>query len=191
MTNQSLFGSGSRLVYDVRVNSEDRQLLYQGMSALLTGAGFSGTFTTYGVTVAVNGAATPAGTTVVYSGTNRSNSGKPFRHVGTLHLEEAFAEAKASPSTDQTDPLPEAVFRHAARDPTVDCLREIYIAVLSLNFICISSVTSRGPEECSHQDVIWRARFGLLPRPRLRRRTRGAASLQVWSQRPPMCRRPG
>jgi conjugal transfer mating pair stabilization protein TraN len=70
MTNQSMFGSGSRLVYDVLMNSENRQFLYQGMSALLTGAGFSGTFTTYGVTVAVNGAAIPAGSTVVYSGTN-------------------------------------------------------------------------------------------------------------------------
>jgi conjugal transfer mating pair stabilization protein TraN len=70
MTNQSMFGSGSRLVYDVLMNSENRQFLYQGMSALLSGAGFSGTFTTYGVTVAVNGAAIPAGSTVVYSGTN-------------------------------------------------------------------------------------------------------------------------
>ncbi|MBX9794852.1 MAG: type-F conjugative transfer system mating-pair stabilization protein TraN, partial [Burkholderiaceae bacterium] len=67
MTNQSLFGSGSRLVYDVLMNAENRQFLYQGMSALLTGAGFSGSFTTYGVTVAVNGAAIPAGSTVVYS----------------------------------------------------------------------------------------------------------------------------
>src|SRR5258706_11121214 len=32
------------------------------------GAGFSGSFTTYGVTVAVNGAAVPAGSAVLYSG---------------------------------------------------------------------------------------------------------------------------
>jgi len=68
MTNQSLFGTGSRLVYDVLMNAENRQFLYQGMSALLTGAGFSGTFTTYGVTVAVNGVALPAGSSVLYAG---------------------------------------------------------------------------------------------------------------------------
>lgn len=68
MTNQSLFGTGSRLVYDVLMNSENQQFIYQGMSALLLGGGFSGTFTTYGVTVAVNGAALPAGSVAVYAG---------------------------------------------------------------------------------------------------------------------------
>jgi len=67
MTNQSLFGTGSRLVYDVLMNSENQQFIYQGMSALLLGGGFSGTFTTYGVTVAVNGAALPAGSVAVYA----------------------------------------------------------------------------------------------------------------------------
>ena len=68
MTNQSIFGTGSRLVYDILMNSENRQFIYQGMSALLLGGGFSGTFTSYGVTVAVNGAALPAGSVAVYSG---------------------------------------------------------------------------------------------------------------------------
>ncbi len=68
MTKQSLFGTGSRLVYDVLMNAENRQFIYQGMSDLLMGGGFSGTFTTYGVTVAVNGAALPAGSVAVYSG---------------------------------------------------------------------------------------------------------------------------
>ena len=68
MTNQSLFGTGSRLVYDVLMNSENREFLYQGMSALLTSGGFSGSFTSYGVTVAVNGTALPAGSSVLYAG---------------------------------------------------------------------------------------------------------------------------
>lgn len=67
MTNQSLFGAGSRLVYDVLMNSDNQQFIYQGMSALLVGGGFSGSFTAYGVTVAVNGAAIPAGSVAVYS----------------------------------------------------------------------------------------------------------------------------
>ncbi len=68
MTNQSLFGTGSRLVYDILMNSENQQFIYQGMSAVLLGGGFSGSFTAYGVTVAVNGAAIPAGSVAVYSG---------------------------------------------------------------------------------------------------------------------------
>lgn len=68
MSNQSLFGTGSRLVYDVLMNSENREFLYQGLSALLTSGGFSGSFTSYGVTVAVNGTALPAGSAVLYSG---------------------------------------------------------------------------------------------------------------------------
>ena len=67
MSNQSLFGTGSRLVYDVLMNSENREFLYQGLSALITGGGFSGAFTTYGVTVAVNGTALPAGSVVLAS----------------------------------------------------------------------------------------------------------------------------
>ena len=44
MTNQSVFGSGTRLVYDILMNSENREFVMQGMSALLTSAGFSGTY---------------------------------------------------------------------------------------------------------------------------------------------------
>ncbi|MCW5632013.1 MAG: type-F conjugative transfer system mating-pair stabilization protein TraN [Rubrivivax sp.] len=68
LSNQSVFGTGSRLVYDILMNSENRQFIYQGMSALLLGGGFSGTFTSYGITIAVNGAALPAGSVAVYSG---------------------------------------------------------------------------------------------------------------------------
>lgn len=68
MSNNSLFGVGSRLVFDVLMNSENRQFLYQGLQALLLGGGFSGSFTSYGVTVAINGTALPAGSAVLYSG---------------------------------------------------------------------------------------------------------------------------
>lgn len=68
MSNQSVFGTGSRLVFDVLMNAGNRQFIYQGMQALLLGGGFSGAFTTYGVTVAINGAAVPAGSIALYSG---------------------------------------------------------------------------------------------------------------------------
>ena len=68
MSNQSLFGVGSRLVFDVLMNSGNRDFLYHGMQALLMSGGFSGSFTTYGVTVAINGTALPAGSSVLYAG---------------------------------------------------------------------------------------------------------------------------
>lgn len=68
MSNQSLFGTGSRLVFDILMNSENQQFLYQGMQALLLGGGFSGSFTSYGVTLAINGTALPAGSAVLYAG---------------------------------------------------------------------------------------------------------------------------
>jgi hypothetical protein len=68
MTNQSVSGVGSRLVYDMLMNSDNRDFIVQGMSALLTSGGFSGSFTTYGVTFAVNGTALPAGSVTIASG---------------------------------------------------------------------------------------------------------------------------
>jgi hypothetical protein len=67
LTNQRVFGAGSTLVYDVLTNSINQQFIRQGVASLLGGAGFSGSFTTYGVTVALEGAALPAGSTLVGS----------------------------------------------------------------------------------------------------------------------------
>lgn len=68
MDNRTMFGVGSRLVYDALMNAGNRQFLYQGMQALLMGGGFSGSFTSYGVTVAINGTALPTGSAVLYAG---------------------------------------------------------------------------------------------------------------------------
>lgn len=70
MTNQSIFGAGSKVVYDILMNADNRRFIYQGMSALLTGSGFSGAFSSYGVTVAVNGATLPTGAVTIFSGQN-------------------------------------------------------------------------------------------------------------------------
>lgn len=68
MTNQSMFGVGSGLVYDVLMNSENREFITQGVQALMASSGFTGSFTSYGVTVAVNGTALPAGSVVLSAG---------------------------------------------------------------------------------------------------------------------------
>lgn len=67
MTNQSVFGTGTQLVYDVLMNSGNRDFVAQGLSALMTNASMSGTFTSYGVTVAVNGVALPAGSVTLFA----------------------------------------------------------------------------------------------------------------------------
>jgi conjugal transfer mating pair stabilization protein TraN len=75
MTNQSTFGTGSRLVYDVLMNSDNREFLNAGLQALMSGAGFSGTFSSYGFTLAVNGAALPSGSTVLYASSTVAGEG--------------------------------------------------------------------------------------------------------------------
>ncbi|MCL4181864.1 MAG: type-F conjugative transfer system mating-pair stabilization protein TraN [Burkholderiaceae bacterium] len=91
MTNQSLFGVGSRLVYDALMNAGNRQFLYQGMQALLLGGGFSGSFTTYGVTVAVNGAALPTGSAMLYAGESVVIAFDPWSLAITIVLYSAMA----------------------------------------------------------------------------------------------------
>lgn len=75
MTNQSTFGAGSRLVYDVLMNSENREFITAGLSALLSSGGFSGTFSSYGFTLAVNGAALPSGSVALYSSSTVAGEG--------------------------------------------------------------------------------------------------------------------
>lgn len=75
MTNQKVFGTGTKLVYDILMNSENREFVMQGMSALIAGGGFSGSYTAYGVTIAVNGTALPAGSTVLYASSATAGEG--------------------------------------------------------------------------------------------------------------------
>ena len=75
MTNQSTFGAGSRLVYDVLMNSQNQEFIAAGLQALLTSGGFSGTFSTYGFTLAVNGAALPSGSVALYSSSTVAGEG--------------------------------------------------------------------------------------------------------------------
>lgn len=77
-TNQSLFGAGSRLVYDVLMNSGNREFLIQGAQALLTSGGFSGSFTSFGVTIAVNGTALPAGSVTLATTQNLAIAFNPW-----------------------------------------------------------------------------------------------------------------
>ena len=68
MSNLGVFGVGSRLVFDLLMNADNRDFVRQGLAALLNGAGFNGIYSTFGVTVAVNGTALPTGSAVLHAG---------------------------------------------------------------------------------------------------------------------------
>ncbi|MQA40588.1 conjugal transfer protein TraN [Rugamonas aquatica] len=70
MSNGGVFGSGSVLVYDVLMNSGNREFLYQGVKAMLTADSYGGTFTSFGVTFASGGTALPSGSVLLTSGDN-------------------------------------------------------------------------------------------------------------------------
>ena len=74
MTNQGVFGIGTKLVYDLLTNAQNREFVKSGMSALLTGGSFTGTFTSYGFTVALHGTALPAGSTALYATTTSTGT---------------------------------------------------------------------------------------------------------------------
>lgn len=68
MSNQLVFGLGSKLVFDILMNAQNRAFIYAGITALLTGSTFQGTFTTYGVSVSFNGAVMEEGLSILYMG---------------------------------------------------------------------------------------------------------------------------
>ena len=75
MTNQSVMGKGSNLVYDLLMNSENRQFVTQGLQAMLLDSGFSGSYSSYGFTIAVNGTALPEGSTALYASSTEAGEG--------------------------------------------------------------------------------------------------------------------
>lgn len=77
-SNGSMFGTGSRLVFDILMNSNNRSFIMAGIKSMLTSYGFSGTFTTYGVTVAINGVALPAGSVTLATGNSFAVAFNPW-----------------------------------------------------------------------------------------------------------------
>ncbi|MCG2583881.1 conjugal transfer protein TraN [Massilia sp. TS11] len=78
MSNQRVFTVGSRLVYDILMDGGNRDFLKAGMMALLKGNGFTGSFSSFGVTVAVNGTALPAGSVTLTTGDSYAVAVDPY-----------------------------------------------------------------------------------------------------------------
>jgi conjugal transfer mating pair stabilization protein TraN len=147
MTNQSMFGVGSRLVYDTLMNAGNREFLYQGMSALLTGGGFSGSFTSYGVTVAVNGTALPTGSAVLYAGDSVVVAFDPWTLVIAIVIYIVMSMMSCDEEEGKLAMKEGAHLCHAVGTYCSSCLRVLGHCVSCLthttNKCCFNSVLAR------------------------------------------------
>jgi conjugal transfer mating pair stabilization protein TraN len=138
MTNQSVFGVGSRLVYDALVNSGNRQFVSEGMQALLTGGGFSGAYSSYGLTVAVNGTALPAGSAVLYAGDTLVIAFDPWSLVIAIIIYVVMEMLSCDPTEDML-----AMKEGAGLCVTVGSYCSDCIKVLGKCVKCIEHTTSK------------------------------------------------
>lgn len=147
MTNQSMFGMGSRLVFDVLMNAGNREFLYQGMQALLLGGGFSGSFTTYGVTVAVNGTALPAGSAVLYAGESMVVAFDPWSLAITVVIYVAMSMMSCDEEEGKLAMKEGARLCHSVGTYCSSCIRVLGRCVSCIthtaNKCCFNSVLAR------------------------------------------------
>ncbi|RCW65084.1 type-F conjugative transfer system mating-pair stabilization protein TraN [Pseudorhodoferax soli] len=138
MSNQSVFGVGSRLVFDALMNSGNREFLYYGMRALLMNGGFNGTFTSYGVTVAVNGTALPAGSSVLYAGESMVVAFDPWSLVIAIVIYVVMSAISCDEEEGQLAMKEGAGLCHAVGTYCSSCIR-----VLGSCVSCITRTTNK------------------------------------------------
>jgi conjugal transfer mating pair stabilization protein TraN len=157
MTNQSMFGVGSRLVFDALMNSGNREFLYQGMQALLMGGGFSGSFTSYGVTVAVNGTALPAGSAVLYSGQSVVVAFDPWSLVIAIVIYIVMAALSCDEEEGKLAMKEGARLCHSVGTYCSSCIRILGRCVSCIthttNKCCFNSVLARIINEQGRQQI--------------------------------------
>ncbi|HEY0844356.1 MAG TPA: type-F conjugative transfer system mating-pair stabilization protein TraN [Noviherbaspirillum sp.] len=147
MTNRSVFGLGSRLVYDILMNSDNRQFIYQGIHALLTDAGLNGSFTSYGVTVAVNGTALPAGSVTLFTGENIAIAFDPWSLAVTAVMYSVISAVSCDDEEAKLAMKEGAHLCHTVGTYCSSCLRILGRCVSCLTHstskCCFNSVLSR------------------------------------------------
>lgn len=157
MSNQSMFGAGSRLVFDALMNSGNREFLYQGMQALLMNGGFSGSFTSYGVTVAVNGTALPAGSAVLYAGESVVVAFDPWSLVIAIVIYIVMAALSCEPEEDTLAMKEGARLCHSVGTYCSSCIRILGRCVSCITHTtakcCFNSVLARVVNEQGRQQV--------------------------------------
>jgi conjugal transfer mating pair stabilization protein TraN len=157
MSNQSIYGTGSRLVYDVLTNSGNREFLYQGTQALLTSGGFSGSFSSYGVTVAVNGTALPAGSSVLYAGESLVVAFDPWSLVIAIVIYVVMAALSCDAEEGQLAMKEGARLCHAVGTYCSSCIRVhgrcVSCRTYTTNKCCFNSALARLIQEQGRQQL--------------------------------------
>ncbi|KQP23395.1 type-F conjugative transfer system mating-pair stabilization protein TraN [Pseudorhodoferax sp. Leaf267] len=157
MHNQSVFGVGSQLVYDVLMNAGNREFLYQGMQALLLSGGFSGSFTSYGVTVAINGTALPAGSAVLYAGESMVVAFDPWSLVIAIVLYVVMSAMACDAEEGKLAMKEGARLCHAVGTYCSSCIRVLGRCVSCIthttNKCCFNSALARIVQEQGRQQL--------------------------------------
>jgi len=138
MTNRGTFGVGSRLVFDILMNANNRAFVTQGLSALLANGGFSGSFTSYGVTVAVNGTALPAGSSVLLSTQSMVIAFDPWSLAISVVMYAVMSLASCNPSEARLAMKEGAQLCHTLGSYCSSCLR-----ILGRCVSCIEHTTGK------------------------------------------------
>ena len=157
MSNQSIFGVGSRLVFDALMNSGNREFLYQGMQALLMSGGFSGSFTSYGITVAINGTALPAGSAVLYASEGFVVAFDPWSLVIAIVIYIVMAALSCDEQEGKLAMKEGARLCHSVGTYCSSCIRILGRCVSctthTTNKCCFNSVLSRVVNEQGRQQI--------------------------------------
>jgi conjugal transfer mating pair stabilization protein TraN len=157
MHNQSVFGVGSRLVYDVLMNAGNREFLVQGMQALLMSGGFSGSYTSFGVTVAINGTALPAGSAVVYAGESMVVAFDPWSLVIAVIIYVVMSAMACDAEEGQLSMKEGARLCHAVGTYCSSCIRVLGRCVSCIthttNKCCFNSALARIVQEQGRQQL--------------------------------------
>ena len=147
MANQKLFGVGSRLVFDILMNADNRQFIYQGVSALLTSGGFAGSFKTFGVTFAINGTALPAGSVTLASGDAFAIAFNPWSLAITVVMYEVMSEISCNDNENRLALQEGAGLCHSVGSYCSSCIRILGHCVSCIEHstgkCCFNSLLSR------------------------------------------------
>lgn len=147
MHNQSLFGAGSRLVFDVLMNAGNREFLHAGLRALLMSGGFSGSFTSYGLTIAINGTALPTGSAVLYAGDSLVVAFDPWSLAIAIVVYTVMAAASCDQDEAMVAMKEGAGLCHTVGTYCSSCLRILGRCVTCITYTtgkcCFNSVLAR------------------------------------------------
>nr|MBP6854486.1 conjugal transfer protein TraN [Rhodoferax sp.] len=119
-------------------NADNRDFVTQGLSALLSSSGFSGSFTSYGITVAVNGTALPAGSSVLMASENLVVAFDPWSLAVSVFMYAVMSLASCNQAEGQLAMKEGARLCHTLGSYCSSCIR-----LLGKCISCIENTTGK------------------------------------------------